>query len=88
MKKILLGFLCAIVISITTFYQNGDAITFQFFKDSSLGIIILTPLLAMLFYAIQHAGIPLLKDFMNGGMFDRVLILLIMLFLIYTKFFM
>ena len=60
--------------------------TFEFIRVLVAGTVVMIPLVALMFFAIKHAGMPLLRDFIEGTTFERILIIVILISLFYVKF--
>jgi len=88
MKNLILGFLGAVIFGIFSCVRGGQTETIEMIKIITVGSLWLTPIIALFFYSIQFAGISLVNDFINGDVFERVLIIAIITSLIYVKFIM
>lgn len=87
MRNLGIGFLLAIVAAIAINMETASNMgTIEYAKVMMIGTAVMTPLLALLVYAIKFAGIPLVKDFIEGNAFERILIIVIVVSLFYVKF--
>lgn len=89
MKNLITGFLLSLIAGIVINMKTASQMeSIEYIKVLLVGSAIMTPLIALLIYAIKFAGIPLVKDFIDGNAFERILIIVIVVSLFYVKFIM
>ncbi|WP_432663377.1 hypothetical protein R9X47_22700 [Wukongibacter baidiensis] len=86
-RNLLYGYMLAIIvaafININILSQISNI---EFLKVMLVGSLVITPIMCLLIYAIKFAGIPLVNDFIEGSIFNKILILAIVITLITMKF--
>lgn len=81
------GFMLAVIVAL---YINSKTLSqmsnFEFIKVLLVGSLIITPIMSLLIYVINFAGIPLVKDFIEGSLLRKILIILIVITLVKMRF--
>lgn len=78
------GFLLAFTVSIIT-VDIQQSFTYTLRDVVAMGVI-LGPIMTFLFYSIKFAGMPLIKDFIEGNIWTKVLIISIIISAVIVKF--
>lgn len=86
MKKLVtISIMSMATVVLVTLNSAHSMETVEYVIALVFGMAVMIPFMALLVYSIQHAGIPLLKDFIDGDTFERILIFVILVSLFYAK---